>query len=52
MNTSDKEKQIDLKNYEERTNGFSKAVDVISSASFNSSFSIPAKKMWVLELKK
>ena len=52
MNTSDKEKQIDFKNYDERTNGFSKAVDVISGASFNNSFSIPAKRMWVLELKK
>ena len=52
MNTSDKEKQIDFKNYDERTSGFSKAVDVISGASFNNSFSIPAKRMWVLELKK
>ena len=52
MNTSDKEKQVDLKNYDERTNGFSKAVDVISGTSFNNSFTIPAKKMWVLELKK
>ena len=52
MNTGDKEKQIDFKNYDERTNGFSKAVDVISGTSFNNSFSIPAKKMWVLELKK
>ena len=52
MNTGDKEKQIEFKNYEERTNGFSKAVDVINGTSFNSSFTIPAKKMWVLELKK
>lgn len=52
MNTSDKEKQIDFKKYEERTANFSKAVDVINGTSYNNIFSIPAKKMWVLELKK
>ncbi|OIR13253.1 neopullulanase [mine drainage metagenome] len=52
MNTSDKEKQIDFKKYEERTTNFSKAVDVINGTSYNNIFSIPAKRMWVLELKK
>lgn len=52
MNTSDKEKQIDFNKYEEHTTGFSKAVDVINGTSYNNIFSIPAKKMWVLELKK
>ncbi|MDE3142624.1 MAG: glycoside hydrolase family 13 protein, partial [Bacteroidota bacterium] len=33
MNTSDKEKQIDFKKYDERTANFSKAVDVINGTS-------------------
>ena len=52
MNTSDKEKKIDFNNFEERTKEFSKAVDIITGTTFDKSFSIPAKKMWVLELKK
>ncbi|MBA4197643.1 MAG: alpha-amylase [Chitinophaga sp.] len=52
MNTSDKEKNIDFKNYEERTKGFTKAIDIVSNTTFNNSFTVPAKTMWVLELKK
>jgi glycosidase len=52
MNTSDKEKKIDFNNYAECTKDFSKAIDVISGSVYDKSFSIPAKKMWVLELKK
>jgi len=52
MNTSDKEKQVDMDKYEERTKGFNNAADVITNTVYSSKFSIPAKRMWVLELKK
>ena len=50
MNTSDKEKIIDFKNYTERTNGFNKATDVLTNNSLNSQFVIAAKRMLVLQL--
>jgi glycosidase len=53
MNTDDNEKEIDInKEYSERTQGFSKAVDVITGEDKGSEFKIPAKKMFVLQLKK
>ncbi len=50
MNTSEKEKPIAFKNYQERTNGFSKAKDVITGEIHDNEFTIPAKTLWVLEL--
>jgi glycosidase len=54
MNTSEKEKKVDLSKYPERTTGFSAAQNVLTKEIYNSStgFSIPAKTMWILELKK
>jgi neopullulanase len=52
MNTGDNEKQIDLQKYTERTNGFSSAIDVLNGELRGKKFSIPAKQMYVLELKK
>jgi len=52
MNTSEKERQIDFKNYDERTKGFSQALDMVSGKTFSNKFSIPSKTLWVLELKK
>jgi glycosidase len=54
MNTSEKEKEVDFAQYDERTKGFARASDVISSTSFemNSKVKIPTKTMWVLELNK
>jgi glycosidase len=54
MNTDSTSKQIDFKKYAERTTGFSKAINVIDNNSYNTSdtLTIPAKEMWVLELKK
>ena len=53
MNTDSTSKQVDFKNYAERTTGFSKAVNVINDNSYRTSdeFTIPAKEMWILELK-
>lgn len=51
MNTSNKEQKIDFGNYTERTNGFTKAVNVESGTTFGNQFHIPAKTMWVVELK-
>ena len=51
MNTSDKEQNVQLNKYEERTKGFSKATDIINGNVITSKqFTIPAKKMWLLEL--
>jgi glycosidase len=54
MNTSATEKQIDFSNYMERTNGFNTAMNIETSEKLNmqEKKSIPAKTMWVLELKK
>ncbi len=52
MNTSDKEKVIDLTKYAERTNGFTSAMNIVDGTILNSGFKIPGKKLWVLELKK
>ena len=54
MNTDSTSKPIDFKKYAERTNGFTKAINVINDNTYNTSdiLSIPAKEMWVLELKK
>ncbi len=51
MNTADKEMKVDTKDYEERTKGFSKAINVENNNILSSTFSIPSKTMWVLELK-
>lgn len=52
MNTAEKEKQVHLSDYAERTNGFSKGREITSGAATGSAFTIPAKKMWVIELLK
>ena len=52
MNTSDIERLVDFTNYAERTAGFSKATDVVTGKPLSTSFSIPAKTFWVLELNK
>ncbi|MNG32008.1 hypothetical protein D3C84_1179180 [compost metagenome] len=54
MNTSDAEKEIDFQKYDERTADFTSAKNVITEERLNTSnkTSIPAMKMWVLELEK
>jgi len=51
MNTNENAQNISFENYAERTRGFTKATDIISGTSYNTSFSVPAKQMLVLELK-
>jgi glycosidase len=54
MNTSDKAKEIDFAKYAERTTGFTSAKSVTNNNAYltKDKVSIPAKRMWVLELQK
>jgi glycosidase len=54
MNTDSTSKPIDFKKYAERTDGFTKAINVINDSSYciPDNLMIPGKEMWVLELKK
>lgn len=54
MNTSDRERTIDFSRYRERTTGFTKAGSITGNETFAVSdpASIPARRMWVLELKR
>ncbi|RXM43189.1 alpha-amylase family glycosyl hydrolase [Flavobacterium sp. YO64] len=54
MNTSNDAKEVDFQKYMERTEGFNSAKNVVTDEKFSSlkKTSIPAMKMWVLELNK
>jgi glycosidase len=54
MNTSDKERTIDTKRFVERTNGFSKARNIVTTSTndLNGEWKIPAKTIWIMELQK
>ncbi|MCU7551555.1 glycoside hydrolase family 13 protein [Chitinophagaceae bacterium LB-8] len=55
MNTATEEKTIDVSRFSEQTNGFRKAVNVVTSSSnefSNIKWIIPAKTLWVLNLEK
>ena len=54
VNTNDAAKDIDFSKYTERTKGFTKANNIVSNTevSITEISSIPAKTIWVLELKK
>lgn len=52
MNTSDTEKKIEMSDYAERTSGFGKGRDVVTGSVLAGSFTIPAKKITILELLK
>ncbi|MBC7652338.1 MAG: cyclomaltodextrinase C-terminal domain-containing protein, partial [Deinococcales bacterium] len=52
MNTSDNNKTVDFKNYTERTNGFTKAVDVLTNKTFSNQIPVAAKQMLVMQLAK
>lgn len=53
MNTHDQEISLSTSRFNERTNGFAKAVNVLTEATLNmaDNFEVPAKTTWVLELK-
>jgi glycosidase len=52
MNTGGKEKKVDFEKFTERTTGFASGKDVINGELKTSGFTIPAKKMTILELLK
>lgn len=52
MNTSEKEKKVDFPDFAERTNGFTKGKNIVNGALIQDHFTIPAKKMIILELLK
>lgn len=54
MNTADYEKSVHLLTYKERTEGFAKARNIVTSAvhQLQTEWKIPAKSIWVLELMK
>jgi len=53
MNTSNKDQTVSLDKYNECTKGFSKGKNIVDGSSINAnSFTIPAMKMWVIELGK
>jgi len=54
MNTNEKEESVKSERFNERIAGFSKATNVISGDQLSSieTVKVPAKSVWVLELKK
>lgn len=54
MNTSNGEKEIDFQKYDERTSRFTSAKNVLTAEGMSTlkKTTIPAMKMWILELKK
>lgn len=52
LNTGDTEKQLNLTDYAERTHGFNRGRDVVTGTILPDSFSVPAKKITILELLK
>lgn len=51
MNTDEKQHTIDFADYAERTKGFSAAKNILDNTTVQNKFDIPAKTMFVLELK-
>jgi glycosidase len=54
MNTSSDERTVDPKKFSERSNGFTKAKNIITfeSNDLSSSWKIPGKTIWIMELEK
>jgi glycosidase len=54
VNSNDNEESVGTGRFSERMNGFTKATNVVTSESYNSIdlFKVPAKNVWVLELKR
>ena len=52
MNTSDQEKPVHFANYDERTTGFVSGVNVLTGQVVLTDFTVPAQRMWIVELKK
>ncbi|PZX66048.1 glycoside hydrolase family 13 protein [Hydrotalea sandarakina] len=52
MNTNEKEHQISWSSFAERTSGFRKGLNVMNDAEVGQDFSVPAKTLMIIELKK
>lgn len=52
MNLNNNSKEIFFSNYVERTKGFTSGRNVVTGETVSNPFTIPGKKMWVLELQK
>jgi glycosidase len=54
MNSNNDERTIDTKRFTERTNGFSKARNIVTSEQkdLSASWTIPAKTIWILQLER
>lgn len=52
MNTADHEKVVKLDNYTERTKGFSSGKNVLTGETLADLFTIPAMRMWIVELQR
>jgi neopullulanase len=54
MNTSTEEKTVDTKKFSERTTGFAKAKNIATTATYDlsTSWKIPGKTVWIMELQK
>ena len=52
MNTSDNEMPVHFKDYTERTDGFASGINILTNEAVASTFSMPAHRMWIVELKK
>jgi glycosidase len=53
-NTSNEEKTVDPKRFSERTNGFAKAKNIVTSETneLSATWKVPAKSIWIMELTK
>ena len=52
MNTSNKNKEVDFSNFTERTSGYKAGKNIVTGVTVANKFTIPAKRMWILELSK
>lgn len=52
MNSSEKDKEVNFSDYNERTSGFTSATEITDGTRFKRNFSIPPKKLFILELHK
>ena len=52
MNTNDRELPVHFNDYTERTSGFTSGVNVLTQQQVLPDFTMPAQRMWIVELKK
>ncbi len=52
MNTSNKNKEVDFSNFTERTSGYKAGKNIVTGVTVANKFTIPAIRMWILELSK